>query len=475
MLTGDLPKLLGALAFAVALFFFVRAVVRRRLAHAVALTRAEEAAARATLEATLRGRDEQLAELRRSAAEQGERLATLANRESEQRARLAETQTRLEEERQQAAERERLLAEAEKRLVDTFQAIAGRALSQNNQLFLDLARQNLEALQASAQGDLEKRQQQIQHLVAPLKEQLDRYEAGVRSLEAAREQAYGTLTEQVRSLASTQERLQAETGNLVKALRAPQVRGRWGEMQLKRAVEFAGLVDHVDFVEQETTEGESGRQRPDMIVRLPGGKQVVVDAKAPLAAYLEALEARDEESRARHLADHARQVRDHVRKLAAKSYWSQFENAPEFVVLFLPGETFFSAALEQDPQLIDDAFSEAVVLATPTTLVALLKSVAYGWRQETLADNAREIAAAARELHDRMRVFTEHFAGVGRGLGQAIRGYNQAAGSLVGRVFPQGRRLEQLGAGADRPFTEPEAIDLAPREISAGDEGPDGA
>ncbi|MBZ0090076.1 MAG: DNA recombination protein RmuC, partial [Thermoanaerobaculia bacterium] len=356
--------------------------------------------------------------------------------------------------------------------VDTFQALAGRALTQNNQIFLDLARQNLETLQAGAQGDLEKRQQQIQHLLAPLQEQLARYEAGVRTLEVAREQAYGTLSEQVRSLASTQDRLQLETGNLVKALRAPQVRGRWGEMQLKRAVEFAGLVDHVDFVEQESIDTDAGRQRPDMIVRLPGGKQLVIDAKAPLAAYLDALEAKDEDVRKSLLVDHARQVRDHVRKLAAKSYWSQFENAPEFVVLFLPGETFFSAALEQDPSLIDDAFTESVVLATPTTLVALLKSVAYGWRQEKLADNAREIASAARELHDRMRVFTDHFAGVGKGLGQAIRGYNQAVGSLVGRVFPQGRRLEQLGAGADKPFTEPDPIDLAPRELGPGGDGP---
>ena len=472
MTSSDLLRILFALAPAVALFFVIRAVVHRRIGQAVALARAESEAARATLEERLRGRDEQIARLRGEGEAAAGRLAALAGEVADQRAALAEAETRLAEEREQAVERQRLLGEAEARLTDTFQALAGRALSQNNQLFLDLARQNLETLQAGAQGDLEKRQQQIQHLVTPLKEQLDRYEAGVRTLEAAREQAYGTLSEQVRSLASTQERLQLETGNLVKALRAPQVRGRWGEMQLKRAVEFAGLVDHVDFVEQESTDSEAGRQRPDMIVRLPGGKQIVIDAKAPLAAYLNALEARDEDVRRSLLKDHARQVRDHVTKLAAKSYWSQFENAPEFVVLFLPGETFFSAALEQDPSLIDDAFTESVVLATPTTLVALLKSVAYGWRQEKLADNAREIASAARELHDRMRVFTDHFSGVGRGLGQAIRGYNQAVGSLVGRVFPQGRRLEQLGAGSGKTFAEPDPIDLAPRELAAGAEDP---
>ena len=472
MTSQELLRVLFALVPALALLLLVRLVVRRRIGQAVALARAEADAARATVEERLRGREEQIARLNGELSTAAGRIEALAGELAEAGARRAEAETRLEEEREQAAERQRLLAEAETRLADTFQALAGRALSQNNQLFLDLARQNLETLQAGAQGDLEKRQQQIQHLIAPLKEQLDRYEAGVRTLEAAREQAYGTLTEQVRSLASTQERLQLETGNLVKALRAPQVRGRWGEMQLKRAVEFAGLVDHVDFIEQESTDTEAGKQRPDMIVKLPGGKQIVIDAKAPLAAYLNALEAKDEDVRRGLLKDHARQVRDHVTRLASKSYWSQFADAPEFVVLFLPGETFFSAALEQDPSLIDDAFTESVVLATPTTLVALLKSVAYGWRQEKLADNAREIAGAARELHDRMRVFTDHFAGVGRGLGQAIRGYNQAVGSLVGRVFPQGRRLEQLGAGSDKTFTEPDAIDLAPRELGPGDDEP---
>jgi len=470
----DLLRVLLALAPAVALFFLIRTVVRRRIGLAVALARAEADAARATVEERLRGREERIVRLEEDLEASARRLDSLQREDAELRARAAEAETRLEEQRAQAEERQRLLEEAEQRLAGTFSTLAGRALSQNNQLFLDLARQNLETLQKSAQGDLEQRQQQIQHLMAPLREQLDRYEAGVRTLEAAREQAYGTLTEQVRSLASTQERLQAETGNLVKALRAPQVRGRWGEMQLKRAVEFAGLVDYVDFVEQESTDTEAGRQRPDLIVNLPGGKQVVVDAKAPLAAYLNALEAKDEDVRAAFLKDHARQVRDHVTKLASKSYWSQFPDAPDFVVLFLPGETFFSAALEQDPSLIDDAFTESVVLATPTTLVALLKSVAYGWRQEKLAENAREIASAARELHDRMRVFTDHFSGVGRGLGQAIRGYNQAVGSLVGRVFPQGRRLEQLGAGSDKPFTEPEEIDLVPRELAAEGEEPDG-
>ena len=435
----DALKVLLALLPALALFFIVRLAVRRRIEHALALARAEAA-------------------------------AELARRESELRSKLVRTETLLAEERRQGAEKLELLADAQRKLEDAFSGLASRALSANNQSFLALAGQAFDKLQLSAQGDLDQRRQAIESLLAPMREQLSRYEQGVLELEKTRQLAYGTLSEQVRSLVGTQERLQLETGNLVKALRAPQVRGRWGEMQLKRAVEFAGLVDHVDFVEQEGTDTDEGRQRPDMVVRLPGGKQIVIDAKAPLAAYLEAVEARDEDERKRHLVDHARQLRDHVRKLAAKSYWSQFENAPDFVVLFLPGEAFFSAALEQDPRLIEDAFGEAVLIATPTTLVALLKSVAYGWRQELLAENAREISEAARTLYDRVRVFTEHFARVGKGLEDALKAYNAAIGSYERNVLPQGRRIERLGAGAEKVLSEAEPIDLSPRALATEEE-----
>lgn len=465
----SLVGLLAAVGFGVGFGLLLRRILRRRIEQAVAVARAEGEAARAKAEERLVLREEALGEAREELAVAERRLDEATARESEIRSKLAAAETRLEEEREQAGEKLELLAAAEKKLAETFDSLARRALDANAESFLREAKQRFEALQAAAQGDLEQRRQAVEALVTPMREQLARYESGVRELEKARQQAYGTLSEQVRALVATQERLQLETGNLVKALRAPQVRGRWGEMQLKRAVEFAGLVDHVDFVEQETTTGEDATQRPDLIVRLPGGKRVVVDAKAPLAAYLEAVEARDEDVRLRHLADHARQVRDHVRKLSAKSYWSQFPEAPDFVVLFLPGETFFAAALEQDPKLIEDAFSESVVLATPTTLVALLKSVAYGWRQEKLAANAREIAAAARELYDRTRVFSEHFAAVGKGLDTAVAAYNRGVGSYVSRVVPQGRRLEELGAGGDKVLAEPDAIDAAPRELPAGD------
>lgn len=246
-------------------------------------------------------------------------------------------------------------------------------------------------------------------------------------------------------------------------------------MQLKRAVEFAGLVDRVDFVEQETTDTDAGRQRPDMIVLLPGGKTIVVDAKAPLHAFLAAVESKDEDERRLHLVDHARQVRDHVRKLAAKSYWEQFESAPDFVVLFLPGEMIFSAALEHDPELIEEAFRQSVVLATPTTLVALLKSVAYGWRQEDLAVNARSIEREARALYDRVRIFGEHLDRVGRGLESAVKAHNEAAGSFALRVVPQGRRLEELALGPEKALEAPRQIEVAPRALlTGGDEQADG-
>ena len=466
------PILLAALAGVIFVFGF-RAIVRRRIAQAETVARAESQAELATARERLAGREEQLVALRAEREALAGELADLRARESELRSRLAESETRLGEERERAVEKLALLGEAEKKLTDAFQSLAGRALESNAESFLRLARQSFETLQAAAQGDLEQRRQAIDALVAPMREQLVSYEQGVRELERARQEAYGSITEQVKSLLSTQQRLETETGNLVKALRAPQVRGRWGEMQLKRAVEFAGLVDRVDFFEQESSDTEAGRQRPDMVVKLPGGKSIVIDAKAPLDAYLSALEARDEDERHRLLVEHARQVRDHVKKLSAKAYWEQFENTPDFVVLFLPGEIFFSAALEHDPELIEEAFRQSVVLATPTTLVALLKSVAYGWRQEDLATNARRIAEEARILYDRVRVFGEHLDRVGKGLDAAVRAHNEAAGSFSLRVLPQGRRLEELALGPDKAIEAPRAVDTARRELGPGEEPPE--
>jgi len=359
-----------------------------------------------------------------------------------------------------------ILNQMTQELRESFQALSAEALKSNNQAFLHLAQSTLEKFQSEAKGDLELRQQAVENLVAPIGESLKKVDEQIRQMESTRDRAYGDLTSQISSLINTQEKLQSETGNLVKALRSPTVRGRWGEIQLRRVVEIAGMLPYCDFVEQETVTTSAGRFRPDLIVRLPGGKNVVVDAKTPLLAYLEAVEATDDEFRRQKLQDHANQVRTHMLQLSSKLYQEQFEPTPEFVVMFLPGETFFSAALEQDPALIERGVAQKVIPASPTTLIALLKAVAYGWNQEKLARNAHEISCLGKELHDRLRMLGAHIENVGKGLDRAVESYNKAVGSLESRVMVSARKFVELGAPVTDEIAELSPIETTTRNLT---------
>jgi DNA recombination protein RmuC len=441
----------GALGVAVAWF-----LLRARASSA-------SAADLATLKERLIGKDTELQRLQSA-------FNTEVGEHKHSREDNAQLKAALEGERRAAQERKDSFKQAAEELSEKFKALSRDALNDNNRSFLQLANSTLEKFQETAKGDLESRQKAIDQLVRPLKESLEKVDSKIGELEKTRAGAYSELREQVRGLATAQMQLQAETGNLVTALRAPHIRGRWGEIQLRRVVELAGMLQYCDFDEQTTVVTDDGRIRPDVIIRLPGNRTIVIDAKVPFDAFYESISTKDEVVRSARLKDHARLVRTHIGSLSKKSYWESVQPTPEFVLLFLPGETFYSAALEIDPKLIEDGVGKGVIIATPTTLIALLKAVSYGWRQEQMAENAKEVSELGKTLYDRLRVFTDHFANIGKGLDRALDSYNRGVGSLEGRVLRTARKFKERGAigGEDIEILEP--IDKATRPLSL-DEG----
>ena len=425
--------------------------------HSNQITELEKRASRA--EATVE-------ELRQQVQQRDVEITQIRNELDIEKQSKIEALTKLDASQESFEEQKALIEAMKAEMTDTFNALSSAALKSSSEDFLRLASEHLGKVVADTKGKLGEHQAAMDGMLKPLHETLKRYEEQIRLIEESRHKAYGSLEEQLRSLASTHENLQRETSNLVSALRRPQVRGRWGEMQLRRVAELSGMSTHCDFTEQQSLDTEKGRIRPDMIVHLPMEREIVVDSKVSLEAYLDAISSSTEDERKSKMEKHAQQVRAHMNKLASKEYWSQFAQSPEFVILFIPGESFLSSALDVDNTLIEDGIQRRVIIATPTTFIALLRAIAYGWRQEQITKNAQEISELGRQLYERMNILVQHFDSIGSNLEKAIGAYNKAVGSMESRILPSVRRFKELGVtGADEiPIIE--QIDQKPRNLS---------
>ena len=375
--------------------------------------------------------------------------------------------TTLELERNTSKEKLQALENAREQLTHTFSALSSQALKHNNEEFLKLANENLKKFQNTAKHELTEKEKAIETLIKPIKEALEKNEQQMRSIEKDRKHAYGALQQHLETMSLNQSALQNETRNLVQALRRPEVRGQWGEMTLKRLAELAGMVEHCDFYTQESIKTEDALQRPDMIIRMPDGREIVVDVKTPLDAYLTAVEASTDEERDLALQRHCKNVKQRVNELASKAYWNQLKNTPDFVVLFIPGDQFLSTALDYDHGLLEDALSKQIILATPTSFVALLRAVAYGWRQEQLAENADKIRDIGEELYQRLAIFSEHLSKLGKSIETSTKHFNNAVGSFDTRILPSARKFKELGINEKKSISQPEQIETATRSLES--------
>jgi len=418
------------------------------------------------LEKRASGAEARVEELRQQVGQKDSEISQVRKELEVETTSKVEAFTRLEESQKGLEEQKALIETMKAEMTDTFNALSSAALKSSSEDFLRLASEHLGKVVAETKGKLGEHQVAIDGLIKPLHEALKRYEEQVRLIEESRHKAYGSLEEQLRSLASTHEQLQKETSNLVSALKKPQVRGRWGEITLRRVAELSGMSAHCDFTEQISVETESGRLRPDMLVHLPMEREIVVDAKVSLDAYLDALSALTEDERKAKLEKHAQQVRAHMNKLGSKEYWTQFKQSPEFVVLFIPGESFLSSALDVDGTLIEDGIQKRVIIATPTTFIALLRAIAYGWRQEQMTKNAQEISTLGKELHERIYTLVKHFIDIGSAIGKAMDSYNKAIGSMELRVLPSVRKFKELGVTSAEEIPVLEQINRIPRSLN---------